>query len=103
MKIKYAINGKTVSLEEFLASSKADWLDGPPMTANTYTEHDPLISDGIGCMKSQVQEMRDVIARHGIRGVQVRDNGQLVITSRRGRREILRVRGLHDSEGGYGD
>ena len=103
MKITYSINGKEVSLEEFLAGAKDDWLDGPPMTANTYREHDPLLSDGLGCMKSQVEEMRDVISRNRIQGVRVRDSGQLEITSRRGRRELMRLRGLRDNDGGYSD
>ena len=101
--MKYSINGKEVTREEFTAGAKRDWLDGPPMTANTYSAHDPLISDGIGCMKSQVPEMRRVIKQHNIQGVAVKDNGQLEITSRRGRKELLAVRGLVDADGSYGD
>lgn len=100
--MKYTLNGKSVTREEFLAGAREDWLR-VPMTAHTYRDHDPLISEGLGCMKSQVPEMRDVIQRHNIRGVVVRDNGQLEITSRRGRRELLRVRGLVDADGGYSD
>ena len=97
------INGKTVTQEEFMAETKEDWLDGPPMAADTYSEHDPLISEGLGCMKGQVPEMREVIKKHNIQGVKVRDNGQLEITSRQGRRELCRVRGLADADAGYGD
>mgnify|MGYP001599860960 CR=1 FL=1 len=43
---------------EFLRNKKADWLKGAFMTAHTYRDHDPLLSDGIGCMKAQVPEMR---------------------------------------------
>lgn len=74
-----------------------------PMVANTYREHAPLISEGIGCMRGQVPEMRETIRKHNIKGVRVRDNGQLEITSRQGRKELLRVRGLADADGGYGD
>lgn len=73
------------------------------MMANTYRAHDPLVSEGLGCMKSQVPEMRQVIREHNIQGVTVRDSGQLVITSRQGRRELLKVRGLADADGMYGD
>jgi hypothetical protein len=100
---KYIVNGKTVSKEEFGKGGKSDWLDGAPMTSNTYTDHDPLVSEGLGCMKSQVQETRDIIKHHNIKGVKVRNNGQLEITSRRGRKEFMKVRGLADSDGGYGD
>lgn len=100
---KYLINGKEVTPEEFRAGAKSNWLDAPPMTANTYTQHDPLVSDGMGCMKSQVPELRGVIRKHNIQGVAVKDSGQLEITSRRGRKELLAVRGLVDNEGSYGD
>lgn len=76
---------------------------GIPMVANTYTEHDPLISDGVGCMKSQVPELRETIRRHGIQGAAVMDNGQVRFTSRKARKQLLKVRGLADADGGYGD
>ena len=101
--MKYIVNGKTVTEEEFLAlPSKLD-LSQAPFVPNTYRDHDSLLSDGIGCMKSQVGEMREVIRRHNIKGVTVRDSGKLEITSRRGRRELLKVRGLADADAGYGD
>jgi hypothetical protein len=100
-KVVYMLNGQEVSAEEFRQGSKD--LVGPPMTANTYRAHDPLVSDGLGCMKSQVHELRRTIKHHNIQGVQVKDNGQLEITSRRGRKELLAVRGLVDNEGGYSD
>ncbi len=102
-KTSYIVNGKEVSPEEFRAGAKPDWLGSPPMTANTYTAHDPLVSDGMGCMKSQVPELRDTIRKHNIQGVAVKDNGQLEITSRRGRKELLAVRGLVDNDSGYSD
>lgn len=101
--ITYYVNGKEVTREEFRAGSKSDWLQGASMSASTYSEHDPLISEGVGCMKSQVPELRAEIRKHGIVGAQVKDNGQVVFTSRRARKELLRVRGLIDNEGSYGD
>ena len=47
--------------------------------------------------------MREVIHQHNIKGVHVRDSGQLEITSRQGRRDLLRVRGLVDADAGYSD
>lgn len=101
--MSYVLNGKKVSRDEFCAGARRDWLAGPPMTANTYTEHNPLISDGCGVMKSQVGETREAIARHGIRGAAVLDNGQIRFTSRRARKEFLRMRGLVDNDAGYSD
>ena len=99
----YSLNGKEVSLEEFLAGAKDDWLDGPPMTAMTYRDHDPLVSEGLGCLKSQVKELREKIRQRNIKGVVIKDNGQAIITSRRGRKELLRAQGYVDNDAGYSD
>lgn len=99
----YKLNGKHVSRDEFCAGARKDWLSKPPMTANTYTEHNPLISDGCGVMKSQVGETREAIRRHGIRGAAVLDNGQVRFTSRRARKEFLAMRGLVDNDAGFSD
>jgi hypothetical protein len=101
VKIKYVHNGKEVSEKQFRSLPSKPL--GAPMTSHTYRDHDPLLSDGMGCLKGQVPELRDVIRKHNIRGVTVRDSGQLEITSRRGRKELLRVRGLADADGTYGD
>ncbi len=104
-KIVRKYNGREVTkgeLDTYLPPKK-DWLDGPAMTANTYTEHDPLISEGCGVMKSQVGDARDMIRRHNIQGAQVHDNGQVRFTSRRARRDFLSHRGLVDNDGGYSD
>jgi len=98
-------NGKPVSKEQLdqLMPPKENWLDGPSMTANTYTEHDPLISEGCGVHRTQVEETRTLIRQHGIQGAQVTPSGQIRFTSRRARKEFLQLRGLCDNDGGYGD
>lgn len=102
--VVYTLNGRKVTREEFLAGSREDFLNGGDFfVPNTYSQHDPLISEGLGCMKSQVPELRQVIKQHNIQGVAVKDSGQLEITSRRGRKELLKIRGLVDSDGGYSD
>jgi len=99
----YVVNGKEVTREQFLADVNDDWLSAPPMIANTYTEHDPLISDGCGVMRKQVPETREMIRQHSIQGAQVLNNGQIRFTSRRARKEFLHRRGLVDNDGSYGD
>ena len=104
MKISYIVNGEKVTEEEFQARPAAEsFLDGGPMVSNTYREHDPLVSDGTGVMKHQVGAARDMVKRHNIPGTRVRDSGQVEFTSRAGRREFLRRRRHHDTDGGYGD
>ena len=104
-KIVQKYNGRVVSQKELdkLMPPKKNWLDGPAMVADTYSEHDPLISDGCGVMKSQVGETRELIKRHSIQGAAVHDSGQVQFTSRRARREFLAMRGLRDNDGGYSD
>lgn len=104
-------NGRVVTEEELneLLPGKENWLDAPPMTANTYTEHDPLISEALGVMKSQVADMRKTLEQEKIPGVSILDSGQARITSRRGRNQLMqlyeKMRGnkYHDADGGYGD
>lgn len=103
--VKYKLNGKAVTREEFheRVKPKEDWLDGPPMTANTYTEHDPLVSQASGVMKSEVENGRELIRKHGIQGAAVRDDGSVQFTSKRARKEWLHHRGQFDLDGGYSD
>ena len=104
-KIIRKYNGMEVSkgeLDTYLPPKK-DWLESPAMATNTYTEHDPLISEGCGVMKSQVSETRDMIRQHNIVGAAVHNSGQIRFTSRRARKEFLAMRGLVDNQGSYGD
>lgn len=98
-------NGRPVTKEELdeLLPPKEDWLSAPPMVTDTYSEHDPLISEGCGVMKSQVGDARQMIRQHNIQGAAVHDNGQIRFTSRRARKEFLARRGLVDNEASYGD
>jgi hypothetical protein len=103
--VVYKYNGRNVSESELdeLIPRKSNWLERPAMASNTYTEHDPLVSEGCGVMKSQVGETRDLIKRHNIQGAAVLNSGQVRFTSRRARNEFLRMRGFRDIDGGFGD
>ena len=104
-KIIHKYNGRVVSQEKLdeLLPPKKDWIESPAMATNTYTEHDPLISEGCGVMKAQVGEARAMIRQHNIQGAAVHDNGQIRFTSRRARKDFLARRGLLDNDGSYGD
>lgn len=101
MSVVYKHNGQTLSRKEF--NALPDAKPGVPMAANTFKGHKPLISESMGVLRAQVDEARQVIKKHNIKGVTVKDSGQLEITSRRGRKEFARVRGKCDYDGGYGD
>jgi len=101
-KHKLRLNGKEVSAAEFHQGGAVGG-GGIPMGTMAYNTAKPLVSEGVGCMKAQVPEMREAIREHGIVGAQVRDSGQIEFTSRRARKETLRMRGLLDNDGCYGD
>lgn len=103
--VTYRINGKVVSREEFFkrVQPKKNWLSKPAMMANTYSEHNPLVSQGCGVMPVQVGEARAMIKKHGIQGACVRDDGAVEFTSRRARKQFLHHRDLRDLDGGYSD
>ena len=107
--IRRKYNGRFVTEEELDELLPRKPLDGPAMAANTYSEHDPLISDALGVMKSQVKDMRATLEREKIPGVAILDNGQARFTSRRGRNQFMslleQMRGnkYHDIDGGFGD
>jgi len=103
--ISYRINGKTVSKREWDRRKGRGLGGGAPMGTLAYSESKPLVSEALGCMKHQVPEMRQAVERAGLSGVRVLKNGAVEITTRgeRGRRGLLKMRGLHDAEAGYGD
>ncbi len=106
MTFRYKINGKYVTKKQWDKRKGVGLKHGEaPMGTVAYSVNDPLISEGLGCMRSQVPEMRAAIKKRNISGVRVRDNGQLEITSPRGRKEVgaMRPVPLHDLEGGYSD
>ena len=105
-KRKYIVNGKTLTERQWrarMAKKDDSWLEGGQQIPNTYRDHDPLVSEGLGVLKHQVEEAREEIKKHNIQGVAVRNSGQLEITSRRGRQEYASMRRLVDLDGGYGD
>lgn len=76
-----------------------------PQMTRTYGESKPLVSQGLGCMRHQVPEMREEVKKHGLTSVHIREDGAAEITSRgdTGRRGLLALRGMRDNDGGYGD
>lgn len=102
-------NGRVVTEEELERLMPRKKLEGPAMTSNTYSDHDPLISEALGVMKSQVKDMRETLEKEKIPGVAILDSGQARITSRRGRNQLMalyeKMRGnkMHDIDGGFGD
>lgn len=63
----------------------------------------PLKSDAAGLHPSQIGEMEDFMKSRGVPTSWDRDTGQAIFESRTHRSKVLKVMGLHDQDGGYGD
>jgi len=92
------------------ADDVVEVFDDPPSSSTVglvqgYSESKPGKSIGMSVHPSQIPEMNELVRAHGIKGVTFdsskRDNCQ--ITSRKGRRELMKVLGYFDADGGYGD
>lgn len=68
----------------------------------------PMESDAAGVHPSQIEEARAHSIAHGVPteftpASQGEHGGKAIFTSRKHRRDYLRICGLHDNHGGYGD
>lgn len=71
--------------------------------ATTYNSGKPLKSRGLSCHSTQADEFREMYKQHEIQGVDVAPDGTHYFTSRKARKQVMKVRGVHDHNGGYGD
>lgn len=62
----------------------------------------PIVSEAMCYHPKQVAEAREFYKKKGI-NVEIRPTGHVVFATRQQRREVLRVNGIHDNQGGYGD
>ncbi len=76
-------------------------LGGPPAV---YSKGGwPMKSQAMACHPSQIQEMMDRNKQHGITGVTYNAEGDAIISSPREKAKLMRLEGLRDRNGGYGD
>lgn len=62
----------------------------------------PKKSIALGCHRSQVQEMNQRNAAAGV-AARYEADGTCVVHDRGDRRDLLKLEGMHDNNGGYGD
>jgi hypothetical protein len=62
----------------------------------------PLQSMALSVHPKQVEQANARNKRHGV-GVEYRPDGMAIITSRNERKRLLKVEGMRDNQGGYGD
>lgn len=62
----------------------------------------PIVSSALAVHPSQVAAANARNRRHGV-NVTYRPDGKAVLGDRAARRRLLRLEGMHDNHGGYGD
>ncbi len=66
-------------------------------------EGKPWTSQACGCHPTQVTQFNEDMKRHGIKCAHMNRDGTLECTSRKARRDVMKMRGLFDKDAGYGD
>ncbi len=81
------------------------WHDEPPPEKRTHgtAYNSGLVSVAAGCHSSQVPEFRERARAAGITGVEFLPDGCVKFGDPGARRDYLRLRGMRDNDGGYGD
>lgn len=102
MAVTFRINGQLMTRREFIRrkARRGSSKPGSPMFTGAY--RNGLASIALGCNPSQVEDFNRELAEHG-KTSRYRPDGTLMLASRAERNELMRARGLHDNDAGYGD
>jgi hypothetical protein len=82
--------------------NKSEVFDVPNINC-AYSQANPMESQSIGVHRTQVKEFNEMYKKAGIVGAMHKENGNLVLESRKARNEVLKLRGCRDNDAGYGD
>ena len=82
--------------------NKSDVFNVPNVNLAT-TQANPLESVGLGVHRTQVEEFNQMYRDAKISGAAHKEDGTLVLESRKARNEVLKLRGCRDNDAGYGD
>lgn len=97
--IRYRLNGREVTRDEFLANRR--WRPGDvPLGAPSRGW--PILSDAMGVHPSQIQEAMAFDARHGV-PTEYTPDGRPILLDRWHRKRYAEAHGFYDRNGGYGD
>lgn len=103
-RFRYFVGDDEVTEQVYRAacpSKLQEALDAEPLPAQTSAAW-PIISDALAVHTSQIEQARARNKRMGC-NVDYNEKGQAILTDRGARRDLLKVEGFHDNQGGYGD
>lgn len=63
----------------------------------------PMVSEALAVHPSQIKDVMERNKKAGISGVSYTPSGEAIIADRGARRELMRLSGVIDRSGGYGD
>ncbi len=99
---RYYLDGLLVTKEEFDAAFPPQDLAGPPGGHATLWGRG-LKSDALAVHPSQIPEVMARNKRHGLSIEYNESDGRPILKDRGQRRDLLKIEGVHDNDGGYGD
>jgi hypothetical protein len=102
MSVKYLVNGREVSREEFTAGSKLGEVLAGNVPSSPHAAGWPILSDALGVHPSQIAEAMAANRKAGVPTEYTKD-GRAVVTDPGHRKRLARSLGIHDRNGGYGD
>ena len=75
---------------------------GKPLQAHT-SECWPMKSDGLAVHPSRIKQQMEYDRKHGIASEYDPVDGRAILKDRGQRRDMMKLAGVHDKHGGYGD
>ncbi len=102
---RFEIEGQEVTEEEFYAATPARGVEmlseGKPPRGHTAGAW-PMLSDALAVHPNQIDAARARNRHHGVL-VDYAPDGRAILPDRGARRDLMKLEGCHDNEGGYGD
>lgn len=95
--MKYILNGKEVTQEEWTANSVGVDFDGQAPAAPSSSCW-PMKSKGLGVKSYQVQEANEYSRKHGLPVEYEQGTGQAILNSANDRRQVLKHYGMVDKD-----
>ncbi len=62
----------------------------------------PMLSSGMGVHPKDIKKAMASARQHGV-AVEYNSDGRAIIRSRQDRKNLMKISGIHDRNGGYGD
>jgi hypothetical protein len=103
---KWYIDGKEVAASLYEAKMQ-EAIDGLPKIAEgvkgtSLTGWTPYYSEALAYHPKQIAQARDFLASRGV-PTEIDAKGRPRMDSREHRKQIMKLNGFHDNDGGYGD